>query len=166
MSSSIKPWPRERQATDAAVDSLISSAKEEVVGNPVKQAAAATFMPGKPTGETSKPPQTEEELQAAIKKQVEYYFSDANLKNDKFLRIEQSKNDGKWIDISCIATFNRMKTLNPSLKTEVIAKALDGCERPLPLSSHPPSMRARRLSGRLCGSTARREFESPRPTHR
>lgn len=115
-------------ADDAAVDSLISEAKEEVAGNPVKQAAAATFLPGKPTGETSKPPQTEEELQAAIKKQVEYYFSDGNLKNDKFLRMEQSKNDGKWIDLSCLATFNRMKTLNPSLSTDVIATALAGFE--------------------------------------
>ena len=113
-------------ATEAAVDALISEVKEDVSSNPVKQAAAATFTPGAPTGEASKPPQSEEELQAAIKKQVEYYFSDANLASDKFLKVEMGKSEGKWIAISCIATFNRMKTLNPSLKTDVIASALDG----------------------------------------
>ena len=52
-------------ATEAAVDALISEVKEDVASNPVKQAAAATFTPGAPTGEASKPPQSEEELQAS-----------------------------------------------------------------------------------------------------
>lgn len=46
-----------------------------------------------------------------IKKQVEFYFSNANLRVDKFLQLEMKKNSG-WIDASVLLTFNKLKLLN------------------------------------------------------
>ncbi len=56
-------------------------------------------------------------------KQVEFYFSDSNLPNDKFLNEELKKNDG-WVKIATLATFARLKAL--STEASVIAAALRG----------------------------------------
>lgn len=49
-----------------------------------------------------------------IKKQIEFYFSDANLRVDTFLKNEIKKNDG-WVDASVLLTFNKMKLLGADL---------------------------------------------------
>lgn len=59
----------------------------------------------------------------AIKKQVEFYFSDANLRLDTFLQTEMKKNEG-WIDASILLTFNKLKHLQAN--TETIRSALEG----------------------------------------
>jgi La domain/RNA recognition motif. (a.k.a. RRM, RBD, or RNP domain) len=43
-----------------------------------------------------------------IRNQVEFYFSDANVVRDKFLRNQIAANDG-WVSISLVNSFNRMK---------------------------------------------------------
>lgn len=60
-------------------------------------------------------------LNQKIKNQVEFYFSDANLPKDKFLKEESAKNNG-WIPIQTIASFSRMKAL--SSDAEVIKSVL------------------------------------------
>ncbi len=59
---------------------------------------------------------------AKIIKQVEFYFSDANLPRDRFLQEELKKNEEGWIALATIASFSRMKTLASSV--EEIAAAL------------------------------------------
>lgn len=58
-----------------------------------------------------------------ILKQVEFYFSDANLPRDRFLQEELKKNDEGWIALSVIASFKRMQSLSDDL--EVIAAAVE-----------------------------------------
>ncbi|XP_035281992.1 la-related protein 7 isoform X2 [Anguilla anguilla] len=62
------------------------------------------------------------QLLADVKKQVEFWFGDVNLHKDRFLRqlVEQSR-DG-YVDISVLATFNRMKKMTTDVK--LIARAL------------------------------------------
>lgn len=59
---------------------------------------------------------------AKIIKQVEFYFSDANLPRDRFLQEELKKSEEGWISLATIATFARMKALASSV--EEIAAAL------------------------------------------
>ncbi|KAJ8382101.1 hypothetical protein SKAU_G00028790 [Synaphobranchus kaupii] len=62
------------------------------------------------------------QLLADVKKQVEFWFGDVNLYKDRFLRqlVDQSR-DG-YVDISVLATFNRMKKMTTDVK--LIARAL------------------------------------------
>ncbi|XP_026119475.1 la-related protein 7 isoform X1 [Carassius auratus] len=62
------------------------------------------------------------QLLAEVKKQVEFWFGDVNLHKDRFMKnvIEQSR-DG-YVDISMLASFNRMKKLTSDVK--LIARAL------------------------------------------
>ncbi|GME80830.1 unnamed protein product [Ambrosiozyma monospora] len=63
---------------------------------------------------------TEEDQKAKILQQVEFYFSDSNLLNDKFLFTTQQANEG-WVPISVISQFERMKKYRP---IETIVEAL------------------------------------------
>lgn len=58
-----------------------------------------------------------------ILKQVEFYFSDANLPNDKFLWTTTQKNEGGWIPIATICAFKRMSRFS-KVSPEDIAAAL------------------------------------------
>jgi hypothetical protein len=84
------------------------------------------FVPGAPP--SSEPcealPTESEKLAPLIMKQVEYYFSTKNLKNDKFLVQKIQADPNHWVDISVLLTFNRMKVLVPDLIIEPIADAL------------------------------------------
>ncbi|XP_067623622.1 la protein homolog [Eurosta solidaginis] len=50
--------------------------------------------------------------QRAIIRQVEYYFSDANLRRDKFLMGEISKNEDGWVPLTVLLTFKRLSALS------------------------------------------------------
>ncbi|CAO2842201.1 unnamed protein product [Amaranthus hypochondriacus] len=54
---------------------------------------------------------SDEDLRARIIKQVEFYFSDANLPSDKFLLKQVKKDKEGFISISLIASFRKMKKL-------------------------------------------------------
>ena len=56
--------------------------------------------------------------------QVEYYFSEGNFAKDKFMQAETAKTKEQWVNISVMATFNRMKALVPSLDLAVITAEL------------------------------------------
>lgn len=62
------------------------------------------------------------ELNDKILKQVEFYFGDANLPRDKFLRSLIEQDSEGWVSLEAIASFTRMKTLTQDI--EIIKAAL------------------------------------------
>ncbi|ODV62369.1 tRNA maturation protein LHP1, partial [Ascoidea rubescens DSM 1968] len=67
-----------------------------------------------PFREVSAPPtELTSKIQAAIIKQVEFYFSDANLNYDRYLLNEVRSNAEGWVKIELIASWNRMKKFRP-----------------------------------------------------
>lgn len=64
------------------------------------------------------------ELAAAIRKQVEFYFSDANLPTDKHLLKQISKDPEGYVPLKMIANFKRVKGLTKELS--VVTEALKG----------------------------------------
>lgn len=61
---------------------------------------------------------------AAIRRQLEYYFSDSNLPRDKFLRAKTEENEQGFVDISVLLTFKRLQALGATL-TSVAAAVTD-----------------------------------------
>lgn len=57
-----------------------------------------------------------------VKKQVEFWFGDVNLHKDRFLKKLIDESDDGYVDISVLASFNRMKKLTSD--TKLIARAL------------------------------------------
>lgn len=64
---------------------------------------------------------TKEEKYAAIKSQIEFYFSDSNMPTDAFMK-EQAKANAGFIPITTLLKFNKLKQLTDS--PEVIINAL------------------------------------------
>uniref|UniRef100_UPI0037E9A1A9 la-related protein 7 n=1 Tax=Semicossyphus pulcher TaxID=241346 RepID=UPI0037E9A1A9 len=62
------------------------------------------------------------QLLGDVKKQVEFWFGDVNLHKDRFLRKLIDDSDDGYVDISLLASFNRMKKLTTD--TKLIARAL------------------------------------------
>lgn len=67
---------------------------------------------------------------AAIRQQVEFYFSDANLQRDTFLRGHITRDDEGYVDLKLIASFKKMKALSGGERValESIADALEGSD--------------------------------------
>ncbi|XP_066305191.1 la-related protein 7-like isoform X1 [Branchiostoma lanceolatum] len=61
----------------------------------------------------------DKKLQNAVREQMEFYFSDANLHRDRFLKKEMEKEKEGWIDLSIILNFNKMKQLTSDPKMVV-----------------------------------------------
>lgn len=80
---------------------------------------------------------TDEQAQQNILKQVEFYFSESNLLNDKFLFTTQNANDG-WVPIQTISQFERMKKYRP---IETIVNALRKSEELLEVSENGEMVR-------------------------
>lgn len=72
--------------------------------------------------ETPKNKEDETELESAIIRQVEFYFRDANIFRDRFLK-DQIKLDDGWVPLDIMIKFNRLSNLTVDL--DVIAKALN-----------------------------------------
>lgn len=69
------------------------------------------------TNQQEKDPKVElTKLERDIERQVEYYFSEGNMRRDKFLNQKISENEEKWIDISVLLTFNRLKAITEDAK--------------------------------------------------
>ncbi|KAL2078969.1 hypothetical protein ACEWY4_024713 [Coilia grayii] len=62
------------------------------------------------------------QLLADVKKQVEFWFGDANLHKDRFLKQQINESRDGYVDISVLTTFNKMKKLTTDVK--LIARAL------------------------------------------
>ncbi|XP_050541211.1 la protein homolog isoform X2 [Daktulosphaira vitifoliae] len=65
-----------------------------------------------------------DEVDSKILKQIEYYFSDINIKYDKFLQNKLKADDG-WVEISVLLTFKRLASIskNPMVIAHAIQKA-------------------------------------------
>lgn len=63
----------------------------------------------------------ETEIDAKIRKQVEYYFSDSNYAKDKFLVETAKKHPEGYVPIDVLMTFNRLKALTTD--KALVAKA-------------------------------------------
>jgi len=61
------------------------------------------------------------QLEKDIIKQIEYYFSENNLRRDKFLIAKIAENEDGFVDISVLLTFNRLKTITEDAKAIVDA---------------------------------------------
>jgi len=75
--------------------------------------APLPFVPGEKPGSTSAAPTSDAATALSVQRQIEYYFSEANLPKDKFLQAECAKTEEGWVDVSVIASFNRIKQLLP-----------------------------------------------------
>ncbi|XP_053673458.1 la protein homolog [Anopheles nili] len=64
---------------------------------------------------------------AAIIRQLEYYFGDANLGKDKFMKDQITKDDG-WVPLDVLLTFKRLKALSEDkvVIADAIAKSDEG----------------------------------------
>ncbi|KAF3793134.1 La-related protein 6A [Nymphaea thermarum] len=71
--------------------------------------------PPEPAPPSSSDPVLSDELKARIVKQVEYYFSNENLFNDKFLTRLMKKDKEGFVPIAVIASFRKMKKLTQDL---------------------------------------------------
>ncbi|KAI5958391.1 hypothetical protein CANMA_004235 [Candida margitis] len=65
-----------------------------------------------------------EDFEDKVRKQVEFYFSDSNLQQDKFLWKIYEANDG-WVELKTILTFGRMKQYRPEEKVIDALKSSD-----------------------------------------
>lgn len=65
--------------------------------------------------------------EAAIIRQLEYYFGDANLLRDKFLK-EKIKEDNGWVTLDVLLSFKRLKALSEDKKVivDAIEKSTEG----------------------------------------
>lgn len=65
--------------------------------------------------------------EAAIIRQLEYYFGDANLAKDKFMKDQISKDEG-WVPLDVLLTFKRLKSLSDDKKVivDAISKSEEG----------------------------------------
>lgn len=63
------------------------------------------------------------QLERDIIKQLEYYFSEANLRRDKFMNQKIADSEDGWVELSVMLTFNRLKAFTTD--SNVIAEALD-----------------------------------------
>eukprot|EP00878_Enallax_costatus_P000770 GHUV01000888.1.p1 GENE.GHUV01000888.1~~GHUV01000888.1.p1 ORF type:complete len:994 (+),score=425.46 GHUV01000888.1:1363-4344(+) len=88
---------------------------EPAVGSPQDSNDGSCFA-AKPTEHA--------DVLAAIKKQVEFYFSDANLPTDKHLLKQIQKDPEGYVPLRMIANFKRVKALTKDLG--VVAEALKG----------------------------------------
>ncbi|XP_069834591.1 la-related protein 7 [Dendropsophus ebraccatus] len=99
------------------------------------------------------------QLLADIAKQVDFWFGDVNLHKDRFLREQIEKSRDGYIDISLLASFNKMKKLTTDPK--LIARALKNSSvveinlestkirRRLPLGEKPQDVDARTVYAEL-----------------
>jgi hypothetical protein len=63
------------------------------------------------------------DLEQKLLKQIEFYFSDSNFRNDKFLRAKAAENSDGYVSVQVLTTFNRVKSMTEDVM--VIAKSLE-----------------------------------------
>eukprot|EP00923_Selenidium_pygospionis_P048437 GHVN01083345.1.p2 GENE.GHVN01083345.1~~GHVN01083345.1.p2 ORF type:complete len:264 (-),score=52.68 GHVN01083345.1:1753-2544(-) len=93
-----------------------------------------------------------ETIRAAVKRQVNFYFSDDNYHRDKFILNVQEPETG-WVEISLIASFNRMRPLTDNVP--FIAYAIGDHSNNVELSDC--KMKVRRRGKRIFNQS----YESP-----
>jgi len=138
----------EKAAVEGKADEPKTAEKSEVpkIAVAVKPAAASDEPDAKRLKPT--PPDA-----AIVRKQVEYYLSDDNLRHDKFFHEKITENPDGWLELSLILSCNKMKAMKAT-KEDVLA-ALKGSKI---------EIREDSLSVRRPGNLALPTFEA-RPQH-
>uniref|UniRef100_A0A182NUR2 Lupus La protein n=1 Tax=Anopheles dirus TaxID=7168 RepID=A0A182NUR2_9DIPT len=72
--------------------------------------------------------ETVSKTEAAIIRQLEYYFGDANLAKDKFMKDQIAKDESGWVPLDVLLTFKRLKSLSEDKKeiADAIGKSDEG----------------------------------------
>jgi La domain./RNA recognition motif. len=91
----------------------------------------------------------EEEMGSNIKKlqkQLEFYFGDSNLRNDKFLRELIFENNKGYVDLSVFLKFNKVKQIlgDMDVEEDKIKALVDACSTSLLLKLNKDKTKVRR----------------------
>ena len=74
--------------------------------------AAAEVVPAAAAApEAAAAPAPSKQMLDKLRKQIEYYFGDANFRNDKFLKGKANEDADGFVGLSVLLTFNRIKAL-------------------------------------------------------
>jgi len=110
--------PEETATVDKAAESAVKNETEEKPAEPA--AAAEKSTADAPAAKAAEPLTAEQK--AGLLKQIEFYFSDSNMPNDKFLKAEAEKNKEGFVQIEVLTRFNLVKKF--STDVPAIADAL------------------------------------------
>ncbi|XP_017152656.2 la protein homolog [Drosophila miranda] len=118
---------------------------KEPVAEETKAEEVAAEEPEAKNGDSKEEPASAEDgdfskEERAIIRQVEYYFGDANLNRDKFLREQIAKNEDGWVPLSVLITFKRLATLSTDFD-EIIAALNKSDEGLVQISEDKQSLR-------------------------
>jgi len=108
----------------------VEPAKDAATEQPAKDAAAKEAPAKAKSSEPSKEQPAAKRLKptpcepATVRKQIEYYLSDENLKYDKFFSEKMAADKDGWLELDLILSCNKMKTM-AATKEDVMA-ALKG----------------------------------------
>ncbi|WIA16383.1 hypothetical protein OEZ85_013077 [Tetradesmus obliquus] len=122
--------PPSRAMTDVVASPVAGLTSADSAGEETEHSLLSATSAGEEgsDGDTSGPagaagkPTDHAEVMAAVKKQVEFYFSDANLPTDKHLLKQIQKDAEGYVPLRMIANFKRVKALTKELT--VVAEAL------------------------------------------
>jgi len=104
----------------------VEPAKDAATEQPAKSSPAKKATPSEPSKEQPaakrlKPTPCEP---ATVRKQIEYYLSDENLKYDKFFSEKMSADKDGWLDLNLVLSCNKMKAM-AATKEDVMAALKD-----------------------------------------
>jgi hypothetical protein len=100
----------------------VEPAKDEAAkSSPAKKATPSEPSKEQPAAKRLKPTPAEP---ATVRKQIEYYLSDENLKYDKFFSEKMSADKDGWLDVNLILSCNKMKAM-AATKEDVMAALKD-----------------------------------------
>ncbi|WIA36582.1 hypothetical protein OEZ86_007872 [Tetradesmus obliquus] len=122
--------PPSRAMTDVVASPVAGLTSADSAGEETEHSLLSATSAGEEgsDGDTSGPagaagkPTDHAEVMPAVKKQVEFYFSDANLPTDKHLLKQIQKDAEGYVPLRMIANFKRVKALTKELT--VVAEAL------------------------------------------
>merc|ERR1719506_2593697 len=98
-----------RKEPEATTEATAEEPKVAVAETPkIEVAVKPAETSGEPEAKRLKPTPADP---STIRKQVEYYLSDDNLKHDKFFHDKISANAEGWLEISLILSCNKMKAM-------------------------------------------------------
>jgi len=121
------------QTKEDATKQEVTTKEEATKDNVTKEDVAKEPATKEPETATKEPEIKEPEVKklkpsppdaAAVRKQVEYYLSDENLRGDKFFNEKIASNEEGWLEMSLILSCNKMKAMRANLE-DVIAALKD-----------------------------------------
>jgi hypothetical protein len=96
--------------------------KDAPEADPVSSTEAQPVQSAEPAASSPKRLKSAPEPQA-VKRQVEYYLSDENLKNDQFFHGEIAKNQDGWLTLNLLLSCNKMKAMGATAEDVLAALA-------------------------------------------